>query len=105
MRDRDDRDRDDPQQPPTTMATIRDDDPLARVMAPPPGETADDRQARLHAEAEAKRISDAIDDELKKYVEDPERIVRESAIVALDMSEFEKSGDTEYALIPQAAAA
>ena len=46
-----------------------------------------------------------LDEELKKFVEDPERIVRESAIVALDMSEFEKSGDVEYALIPQAAAA
>ena len=42
-----------------------DDDPLSRVLAPPPNETAADREARLLAEAEAKRISDAIDEELQ----------------------------------------
>ncbi|KAF3926634.1 hypothetical protein AA313_de0210103 [Arthrobotrys entomopaga] len=46
-----------------------------------------------------------IDEELKKYVNDPERLVRDSAIVALDMSEFEKSGELEYALIPEEAKA
>ena len=42
-----------------------------------------------------------IDEELKNYVKDAERIVRESAVVALDMSEFEKSGELEYAMIPE----
>ena len=48
------------------MSTVRDDDPLTRVMAPPPDESEEDRKARLHAEAEAKRISDAIDEELRE---------------------------------------
>lgn len=48
------------------MALRREEDPLARVFAPPPDETPADRQARLHAEAEAKRISDAIDEELQQ---------------------------------------
>lgn len=41
------------------------DDPLAHVTAPPAHETESDRQARLAAEAEAKRISDAIDEEIQ----------------------------------------
>jgi len=42
-----------------------------------------------------------IDEELKRYVDDGERIVRESCVVALDMSEFEKSGELEYAVVPE----
>lgn len=41
------------------------DDPLAFVTAPPPGETAEETELRLHAEAEAKRVSDEIDEELR----------------------------------------
>ncbi|KIP09895.1 hypothetical protein PHLGIDRAFT_28734 [Phlebiopsis gigantea 11061_1 CR5-6] len=48
------------------MAPLREEDPLSRVLAPPPSETAADREARLLAEAEAKRISDAIDEELQQ---------------------------------------
>ena len=48
------------------MTNGRDDDPLSRVMAPPPDETEECRKARLLAEAEAKRISDAIDEELQQ---------------------------------------
>ena len=36
---------------------------------------------------------------LMKYRNDPEIVVRDSIIVALDMAEFEKSGSTEYATI------
>lgn len=42
---------------------------------------------------------------LKKFLNDPEQVVRESVIVALDMAEFEKSGEKEYAIVPQAAVA
>ena len=40
---------------------------------------------------------------LKEYAKDSERVVRESAEVALDMAEFERSGQLEYAYIPQSA--
>lgn len=40
-------------------------DPLAHVTAPPPNETDEERHIRLEAEAEAKRVSDAIDNELQ----------------------------------------
>ncbi|PSR78994.1 hypothetical protein PHLCEN_2v7181 [Hermanssonia centrifuga] len=41
-------------------------DPFAAILRPPDGETDYDRQLRLKREAEAKRISDSIDDELRK---------------------------------------
>jgi deoxyhypusine monooxygenase len=46
---------------------------------------------------------EGVEDTLKKYIGDPEQVVRESVIVALDMAEFEKGGELEYALIPDSA--
>jgi len=43
---------------------------------------------------------DGVEDILKKFLDDKEQVVRESVIVALDMAEFEKTGQVEYALIP-----
>ena len=43
-----------------------------------------------------------VEDTLKQYLNDKEQIVRESVVVALDMAEFEKTGQMEYALIPDA---
>jgi guanine nucleotide-binding protein subunit alpha len=42
------------------------DDPLAVFTAPPPGETDQDRIAREAKEAEAKQVSDLIDEDLKR---------------------------------------
>lgn len=42
------------------------DDPLTRALAPPPGETPHQRAVRLQVAAEAKRISDLIDEELNR---------------------------------------
>ncbi|KAK3940665.1 armadillo-type protein [Diplogelasinospora grovesii] len=38
---------------------------------------------------------------LRKFLHDKEKVVRESIIVALDMAEYEQSGEAEYALIPK----
>jgi deoxyhypusine monooxygenase len=46
---------------------------------------------------------EGVEDTLKNYISDPEQVVRESVIVALDMAEFEKGGALEYALIPDSA--
>ena len=43
-----------------------------------------------------------VEDVLRKFLDDPEQVVRESIIVALDMAEFEKNGEVEYATIPVA---
>jgi len=40
-------------------------DPFAALVAPPPGETPVEKAAREQREAEAKRISDKIDEDLK----------------------------------------
>jgi hypothetical protein len=42
------------------------DDPLAYVFAPPPDESQHDKENRVRAEQEAKRRSDAIDEEINK---------------------------------------
>lgn len=46
---------------------------------------------------------DGVEETLKKFLNDKEQVVRESVIVALDMAEFEKGGEIEYALIPETA--
>lgn len=47
---------------------------------------------------------EGVEDTLKKFLNDPEQVVRESVIVALDMAEFEKNGEVEYAIVPEAQA-
>lgn len=46
--------------------TSSGDDPLTLAMAPPPDETPEQRQVREAAEAEAKRISDEIDEQIHR---------------------------------------
>ncbi|OLN97572.1 Deoxyhypusine hydroxylase [Colletotrichum chlorophyti] len=48
---------------------------------------------------------EGVEETLKKFLHDKEKVVRESVIVALDMAEFESSGQAEYALIPETAKA
>ena len=43
---------------------------------------------------------EGVEDILKAFLNDDEQVVRESVIVALDMAAFEKSGEVEYALVP-----
>jgi len=47
---------------------------------------------------------EGVEDILKRFLNDKEQVVRDSVIVALDMAEFEKGGQAEYALIPETAA-
>ncbi|KAL2159888.1 hypothetical protein VTH06DRAFT_2021 [Thermothelomyces fergusii] len=44
---------------------------------------------------------EGVEETLRKFLNDKEAVVRESVIVALDMAEYEKSNETEYALIPE----
>lgn len=46
---------------------------------------------------------EGVEETLKKFLNDPEQVVRDSVIVALDMAEYEKNGEIEYALVPPAA--
>lgn len=41
-----------------------------------------------------------VEDVLRRFLNDPEQVVRESVVVALDMAEYERHGDMEYAMVP-----
>ncbi|MCJ1277576.1 deoxyhypusine hydroxylase [Puttea exsequens] len=43
---------------------------------------------------------DGVEEFLKEFLNDAEDVVRESVVVALDMAEFEKGGEKEYAVLP-----
>ena len=43
---------------------------------------------------------DGVEDTLRQFQDDPEQVVRDSVIVALDMAESEKTGELEYAIVP-----
>ena len=45
-----------------------------------------------------------VEDMLRRFLDDPEQVVRESVVVALDMAEYEKAGEMEYATMPTAVA-
>lgn len=44
---------------------------------------------------------EGVEDTLRRFLDDPEQVVRESVIVALDMADFEKNGEREYAVLPE----
>jgi deoxyhypusine monooxygenase len=46
---------------------------------------------------------EGVEETLKRFLNDPDQVVRDSVIVALDMAEFEKNGETQYALVPGSA--
>ena len=48
------------------MGRLPDDDPLTLALAPPPGETEQEKTLRLKAEEAARIISDRIDDEIRE---------------------------------------
>lgn len=63
------------------------DDPLAAAIAPPANESADARNDRLRAEAEAKRVSDAIDEEIRESrVREKKRRANEVRVLLLGKS-------------------
>jgi deoxyhypusine monooxygenase len=43
---------------------------------------------------------EGVEEVLNGFLDDPEEVVRESVVVALDMAEYERSGETEYAMVP-----
>ncbi|CAK4030401.1 deoxyhypusine hydroxylase [Lecanosticta acicola] len=47
---------------------------------------------------------EGVEDTLKKFINDPEQVVRDSIIVALDMAKYERNGEMEYATLPVAEA-
>lgn len=44
---------------------------------------------------------EGVEDILRGFLDDPEQVVRDSVIVALDMATFEKNGEKEYAILSE----
>lgn len=51
------------------MGRSFEEDPLTLAMAPPPDETLEQRHVREQAEAEARRVSDEIDEQIRREKE------------------------------------
>ncbi|TFK36641.1 guanine nucleotide-binding protein [Crucibulum laeve] len=67
------------------------DDPLAQALKPPPTETDTERDARLQREAEAKRISEQIDEDLRDERERMKRKKGDVKLLLLGQAESGKS--------------
>ncbi|KAG1840836.1 guanine nucleotide binding protein, alpha subunit [Suillus subalutaceus] len=70
---------------------VSEDDPLTRAIAPPSYESPAEREERLAAEQEAKRVSDAIDEELNKQRISEKKGPKAIKILLLGQSESGKS--------------
>ncbi|KAI6108043.1 guanine nucleotide binding protein, alpha subunit [Pisolithus sp. B1] len=74
-----------------TSSVRSQDDPLSLAIRPPSTETDSDRQARLRQEAEARRISEQIDEELKADRKKWERSKGDVKLLLLGQAESGKS--------------
>lgn len=65
------------------------------------GNTREESMVRHEAAEALGSLGDeeGVEDLLKTFLDDPEQVVRDSVIVALDMAEFEKNGEKEYATL------
>ncbi|KAF9239294.1 guanine nucleotide binding protein, alpha subunit [Melanogaster broomeanus] len=68
-----------------------EDDPLSRAIAPPPNETPQERERRIATEHEARRVSDAIDEELDRQRIADKKGPKPIKILLLGQSESGKS--------------
>ncbi|KAG6910377.1 hypothetical protein DXG01_011092 [Tephrocybe rancida] len=67
------------------------EDPLTLALAPPPDETPEQRQAREYAEAQAKKVSDEIDEQIRKEKEGDKRKKKPVKLLLLGQSESGKT--------------
>ncbi|KIL67713.1 hypothetical protein M378DRAFT_159565 [Amanita muscaria Koide BX008] len=74
-----------------TPSLYSQDDPISAALQPPPSETEEERTLRLDAEAEAKRISEQIDEELKQERERLKRNKDDIKLLLLGQAESGKS--------------
>lgn len=65
------------------MGQLSDEDPLTLALAPPPDETPEQRLIREAAEAEAKRISDEIDEQIRRDREQMKKMKKPMKLLLL----------------------
>ncbi|KAK7045421.1 hypothetical protein VNI00_007674 [Paramarasmius palmivorus] len=68
-----------------------DEDPLTLAIAPPPNESPEERQVREEAEAEAQRVSDEIDEQIRKERENEKKKKKPVKLLLLGQSESGKT--------------
>lgn len=73
------------------MGRSFEEDPLSLAIAPPPDETFEQRHARELAEAEARKVSDEIDEQLKREKEGERRKRKPVKLLLLGQSESGKT--------------
>jgi guanine nucleotide-binding protein alpha-1 subunit len=66
-------------------------DPLAAALLPPPDESPIDREVRLRAEIDAKKVSDSIDEMIRQERIDQKKSKAEVNVLLLGQSESGKS--------------
>ena len=64
-------------------SSLDDSDPLAQAISPPPDESEEEMQVRVQHEMEAKRISDAIDDDLDRQRAEQKRAPKPIRVLLL----------------------
>ncbi|KAG5635583.1 hypothetical protein H0H81_010729 [Sphagnurus paluster] len=82
---------------PSDPGYVAAEDPLALALAPPPDETPEARAVRELAEAEAKRVSDGIDEQLKREREAERKKKRPVKLLLLGQSESGKTATLKSA--------
>ncbi|KAG6827750.1 hypothetical protein H0H92_010572 [Tricholoma furcatifolium] len=76
---------------PSAMGVYESEDPLSLALIPPPNETPEQKQAREFAEAQAKKISDEIDEQLRKEKEGDKKKKKPVKLLLLGQSESGKT--------------
>lgn len=79
---------------PTASQSIRRrslSDPLAAALRPPPNETPAEREIRLQKEGEAKKVSDAIDEQIRQERAQLKKSKADVKVLLLGQSESGKS--------------
>ncbi|PFH48743.1 hypothetical protein AMATHDRAFT_64668 [Amanita thiersii Skay4041] len=74
-----------------TPSLYSQDDPITAALQPPPSETEEERVVRLEAEAEAKRVSEQIDEDLKQERERLRKNKDDIKLLLLGQAESGKS--------------
>ncbi|KIJ60895.1 hypothetical protein HYDPIDRAFT_97696 [Hydnomerulius pinastri MD-312] len=73
------------------MVRMSSDDPFALALAPPPNETAVEKDARERAEADARKVSDAIDEQIRQERTALKKKKKPVKVLLLGQSESGKS--------------
>ncbi|KAH9838519.1 G-protein alpha subunit [Rhodofomes roseus] len=76
---------------PPSLRSVATEDPLSAILRPPPAESSEDRSVRLQREANAKKISDSIDEAIRQDRERLKKRKEDVKLLLLGQAESGKS--------------